>query len=285
MRGGAMQPRKPTPHSPLKGLSADGFFEGGLCGSGPRSVRDAVHPDVLVEELLVEVAPHRVIDVALLHLRCRAGLVFEDSIVVPLPLEAKVTIVTHQQRIALRHLISSRPIVHLVRLRLVDLLLGLALLLDLSQFPHQLLCVLVVVIIVTVFVGGLGGSGSIIVLVLRERVGLDSPQLGLGLSSLRLPAAEPEPLLPSLLLLGLELLTELLFGASLLDEALAGLARLDLQEARRIAVGHLGGLATEGVAARIRAAGDGGAPCWSVRAGHRCRRTSRASGGRSRKEE
>mmetsp|Transcript_106736 Transcript_106736/g.298791 ORF Transcript_106736/g.298791 Transcript_106736/m.298791 type:complete len:209 (-) Transcript_106736:107-733(-) len=208
-------------------------------------MREAIHPDVLVEKLLVEVASDRVVDVALLRLRSGSGLVLEHRVVVPLPLQAQVARRRRrlEQWVSFEDLLAPRALVHLVLLRLGGQLIGLALLLDLRELAHQLLGVLILVVVAALVLRRLRLLGHVLVGILWEGVGDRGHR--------RLARGLAVALLRGLALLGLELLPELAAGAALLGEALPRLSRLQLREARGVPVRHLRRLRHEASAAGV----------------------------------
>mmetsp|Transcript_25815 Transcript_25815/g.72918 ORF Transcript_25815/g.72918 Transcript_25815/m.72918 type:complete len:277 (+) Transcript_25815:37-867(+) len=242
----------------------------------PDLVGHAVHPDVLVEELPVEVAPHRVVDEPHLLLGDRARLVLEHGVVVPLALEGDVT--SSRQRVPLHDLLAPVALLLLFLLLALLLLRLLALLLDLLELPHEFLGVLVPVV-----VRAFGPTRDIVVGVLGERVVFDGrPVLAIafpllqGLCPLLRLRARPAGLLllAGLLLAALEVLADLPPRAALLRRALPELPGLEGEEAGGVTVRDLCGLRDEQAAARVRAAPDGGGPGRPVRGSHCGRRSA-----------
>mmetsp|Transcript_69376 Transcript_69376/g.224311 ORF Transcript_69376/g.224311 Transcript_69376/m.224311 type:complete len:254 (+) Transcript_69376:83-844(+) len=228
----------------------------------PLLVGDAVDPNVLVQELPVEVTAHRVVNETLLLLGGSPSLVLEDRVVVPLPLQGDVRL---QQGIPLHDLVPSGPLVQLSLLLLPRLFLLLALFLDLCELAHELLCVIFVVIFPVV--GLLRAANSpVFVSVLGEGVVLNGCG---GLPFLLRIVLAPLPVVPGLTLAALQVLSELPPRAALLRHALAGLASLEGEHVGSIAVGDLCRLRDEDTAAGIGATRDGGSPCRSVRGRHR----------------
>mmetsp|Transcript_101639 Transcript_101639/g.282884 ORF Transcript_101639/g.282884 Transcript_101639/m.282884 type:complete len:215 (+) Transcript_101639:79-723(+) len=210
-------------------------------------MRDTIHPNVLVQELPVEVAAHSIIDEALLLLWRQSRLVFEHSVIVPLPLQREVTCM--QQWVAFHDLVPAQPLVLLLLQLLLRLLLCLALLLDLSELPHELLSVLIIIVVLLLGLLRVAGRGCIVG-ILWEWVVLNRCRPPAQVICL-IPHFLAIPLVTRLLLTALELLADLFPRAALLRHALACLTRLEGEHACSIAVCDLCGLRHKEAAAWV----------------------------------
>merc|ERR1711972_1196591 len=69
----------------------------------------AIHPHVLVQELFVKVAAHCVVDKSLFLLGRRPGLILENRVIIPTPLQREIS--SMNQRIALHDLITPGTLI------------------------------------------------------------------------------------------------------------------------------------------------------------------------------